>query len=103
MGGGANIEAVKRGTLVNPLVQIFALVAQDEIAVAGPRIKVRAAYNKARRLAERRSMIQQWADYLGCLKRGSVSEWKRAQSESLARSVSSGPRVDEQDVLARSV
>jgi integrase len=68
------------------------------------RNKVRAAYNKAQRLAERRSMMQQWADYLDRLKKGSISEWKRAQSESIARAVgvSSGPSVDEQNTLARS-
>jgi hypothetical protein len=29
---------------------------------------VRAAYNRAERLAERRSMMQQWADYLAGLR-----------------------------------
>src|SRR5690606_25133734 len=33
-----------------------------------PRDKVRAAYNKAERLAERRQMMQAWADYLDGLK-----------------------------------
>jgi integrase len=33
-----------------------------------PRDKVRAAYNKAERLAERRKMMQAWADYLDGLK-----------------------------------
>jgi hypothetical protein len=32
------------------------------------RDKVRAAYNRAERLAERRSMMQQWADYLDGLR-----------------------------------
>jgi len=32
------------------------------------RNKVRAAYNRAERLAERRKMMQAWADYLDCLK-----------------------------------
>jgi integrase len=34
------------------------------------RNKVRAAYNKAKRLAERRKMMQAWADYLDGLKVG---------------------------------
>ncbi len=33
-----------------------------------PRDKVRAAYNRAERLAERRDMMQSWADYLDSLK-----------------------------------
>ncbi|MFT3905624.1 MAG: integrase arm-type DNA-binding domain-containing protein [Steroidobacteraceae bacterium] len=32
--------------------------------------EVRAAYNRAKRLAERRQMMQQWADYLDVLKHG---------------------------------
>lgn len=32
------------------------------------RNKVRAAYNRAQRLAERRKMMQAWADYLDCLR-----------------------------------
>jgi len=36
------------------------------------RNKVRAAYNRAERLAERRKMMQRWADYLDRLKAGSV-------------------------------
>ena len=35
-----------------------------------PRDKVRAAYNRAERLAERRAMMQAWADYLDGLKTG---------------------------------
>jgi integrase len=34
------------------------------------RNKVRAAYNRAQRLAERRKMMQAWADYLDGLKAG---------------------------------
>jgi hypothetical protein len=34
------------------------------------RNKVRAAYNKAQRLAERRTMMQAWADYIDGLKGG---------------------------------
>lgn len=34
------------------------------------RNKVRAAYNKAQRLAERRTMMQAWADFLDALKGG---------------------------------
>jgi hypothetical protein len=33
----------------------------------------RAAYNRAQRLAERRQMMQAWADYLVRLKEGAVS------------------------------
>ena len=32
------------------------------------RNKVRAAYNKAQRLKERRKMMQKWADYLDALR-----------------------------------
>lgn len=35
-----------------------------------PRDKVRAAYNRAQKLAERRTMMQAWADYLDGLKAG---------------------------------
>ncbi len=35
------------------------------------RNKVRAAYNRAQRLEERRKMMQSWADYLDGLKTGS--------------------------------
>ncbi len=31
---------------------------------------VRAAYNRAQRLSERRGMMQSWADYLDSLRRG---------------------------------
>ena len=34
------------------------------------RNKVRAAYNRAERLAERRKMMQAWADYLDALRAG---------------------------------
>jgi len=34
------------------------------------RNKVRAAYNRAERLAERRKMMQAWADYLEALREG---------------------------------
>jgi len=34
------------------------------------RNKVRAAYNRAERLVERRKMMQAWADYLGRLRAG---------------------------------
>ncbi|MGH9625374.1 MAG: integrase, partial [Bryobacteraceae bacterium] len=34
------------------------------------RNKVRAAYNKAQRLAERKKMMQAWSDYLDGLKAG---------------------------------
>ena len=46
---------------------------------------VRAAYNRAQRLAERREMMQKWADYLDCLRRnasdrqhivGNADGWK---------------------------
>jgi integrase len=45
-----------------------------------PRNKVRAAYNRAERLAERRKMMQAWADYLDGLKAGAkVVSIKRAK------------------------
>jgi integrase len=34
---------------------------------------VRAAYNRAQRLAERREMMQKWADYLDCLRAGQTA------------------------------
>jgi integrase len=34
---------------------------------------VRAAYNRAQRLAERRQMMQKWADYLDCLRAGQTA------------------------------
>jgi integrase len=37
------------------------------------RNKVRAAYNRAERLEERRSMMQAWADYLDALRRGDTN------------------------------
>jgi len=37
------------------------------------RNKVRAAYNRAERLAERRKMMQAWADYLDGLKAGGAT------------------------------
>jgi hypothetical protein len=37
------------------------------------RNKVRAAYNRAQRLAERRTMMQSWADYLDGLRAGTGS------------------------------
>ena len=40
------------------------------------RNKVRAAYNRAQRLAERRAMMQAWADYLDALA-GSSRSWLR--------------------------
>lgn len=42
----------------------------DELQLAHTeRNKVRAAYNKAQRLPERRQMMQAWADYLEGLRR----------------------------------
>jgi integrase len=37
------------------------------------RNEVRSAYNRAKRMAERRKMMQAWADYLVRLKEGAVS------------------------------
>ena len=48
------------------------------------RNKVRAACNKAQRLAERRSMMQQWADYLGRLREGAIANWVRAHPATVA-------------------
>lgn len=49
------------------------------------RNKVRSAYNRAGRLAERRTMMQAWADYLDALKAGSstfcAQELKAAMRE----------------------
>ena len=43
------------------------------------RNKVRAAYNRAERLAERRKMMQTWADYLDGLRMGAkVTAIRRA-------------------------
>ncbi len=39
------------------------------------RNKIRAAYNKAQRLAERRTMMQAWADYLDGLRAGPSAMW----------------------------
>ncbi len=36
------------------------------------RNKVKAAYNRAQHLVERRKMMQSWADYLDALKTGAV-------------------------------
>ena len=41
----------------------------------GERDEVRAAYNYAQHLSERRKMMQAWADYLVRLKEGAVSSW----------------------------
>ncbi|MGH2447217.1 MAG: integrase, partial [Chloroflexota bacterium] len=41
------------------------------------RNKVRAAYNRATRLPERRKMMQAWADYLDRLKAGNVVKIRR--------------------------
>jgi tryptophan 2,3-dioxygenase len=48
------------------------------------RNQVRAAYNKAQRLPERRKMMQAWADYLVRLKEGAVSSWVRAHPATVA-------------------
>ena len=53
-------------TLLNEL-GFNADVIERQLAHA-PRDKVRAAYNRAERLAERRKMMQAWADYLDGLK-----------------------------------
>ena len=46
LGGDAKIENIKRGTLVIPVVPTCALEAQDEIAVAGPRLTLADAAMK---------------------------------------------------------
>ena len=48
------------------------------------RNKVRAAYNQAQRLPERRTMMQAWADYLVRLNEGAVSSWARAHPATVA-------------------
>ena len=45
---------------------------------------VRAAYNYAEYLPERREMMQAWADYLVRLKEGAVSSWVRAHPATVA-------------------
>jgi integrase len=45
---------------------------------------VRAAYNRALRLTERRKMMQAWADHLVRLKEGAVSSWVRAHPATVA-------------------
>lgn len=49
------------------------------------RNKTRAAYNRAQRLAERRAMMQSWADYLDGLKAGGHVVNLRRRSGSAAR------------------
>lgn len=44
-------------------------------------VAVRAAYHKAQRHAERRNMLQQWADYLTRLKEGAVFGLVQSQPE----------------------
>jgi hypothetical protein len=45
------------------------------------RNKVRAAYNRAERMAERKKMMQAWADYLDGLKAGkNVAPIRKAQN-----------------------
>jgi integrase len=48
------------------------------------RNKVRAAYNKAQRLAERRSMMQAWSDYLDTLRSSKVTDETATVIESIA-------------------
>jgi integrase len=50
----------------------------------GERDAVRAAYNYAQHLPERRKMMQAWADYLMGVKAGAVSGWARAHSSTVA-------------------
>lgn len=45
---------------------------------------VRAVYNYAQYLPERRRMMQDWADYLVRLKEGAVSSWARAHPATVA-------------------
>lgn len=49
------------------------------------RNKVRAAYNRATRLAERRKMMQAWADYLDTLRAGAeIIPFRQTKHSSLA-------------------
>lgn len=50
----------------------------------GERDEVRAAYNYAQHLPERRKMMQSWAHYLVRLKEGAVSSWARAHPATVA-------------------
>jgi hypothetical protein len=48
------------------------------------RNSIRAAYNYAEHLPERRRMMQAWSDYLVRLKEGAVSSWVRAHPATVA-------------------
>jgi hypothetical protein len=47
---------------------------------------VRSAYNRAERLAERRTMMQAWADYLDSLKAGQPTPMTKPHSSEGLRS-----------------
>ena len=47
-----------------------ALAESERQLAHAERSKVRAAYNRAQYMAERREMMQAWADYLGSLRDG---------------------------------
>jgi len=63
------------------------------------RNKVRAAYNKAQRLPERRQMMQAWADYLDELRTGVKSP--PAKTTDVAPSAS--PRIPSNEVRSKEV
>ena len=53
------------------------------------RNEVRAAYNRAKRIPERRAMMQSWADYLDKLRLGDTTEPTFAPETLLNRTVAS--------------
>ena len=55
-----------------------------ELQLAHCDSSVRAIYNRATRLSERRAMMQSWSDYLVRLKEGAVSSWARAHPATVA-------------------
>lgn len=54
------------------------------------RNKVRAAYNRATRLAERKKMMQAWADYLDTLRAGTNTATSRRAAVLTGVSVKAG-------------
>jgi hypothetical protein len=49
--------------------------------VHAERNTVRAAYNRAQRLAERREMMQKWADYLDSLRRNAFDRQRTVSKD----------------------
>jgi len=55
-------------------------MASDRLAHAEQNT-VRAAYNRAQRLAERRQMTQDWADYLDKLRRNTADDQRTVSNK----------------------